>query len=161
MPSYLQLSQNPDLPEHKRFEYLAAHKMDMLVWEDAKVEFCQQHGVPENRDYGITLVSKDSKKTVFVASSDVNWKHISAFLAYSNMIFNTTPVLITKSTTKISKMVIRAIPDIVFIGKSGEPKDRTYYAEKIAKSVESKSIIELKNMSKPSDAPPKKCKPPK
>jgi len=66
MQTYLKQSQNQQLPEHKRYEYLVAAKLNLLMWEDAKDKVCAKFDIPETRDYGIDLVSPDFTKVAQV-----------------------------------------------------------------------------------------------
>lgn len=146
MADYLELSQALDLPEHKRFEYLAAHQLGMRMWSDIKDEFCQKFNIPQTKDYGIDLVSPDFTKVAQVKcygiQKSVDWKNAATFIAYSSLI-KATPVLVTTPDTKISKMVLRFISDVVFIDNTGIIKTKDDYVDEIVKIIKSKNMSEL------------------
>lgn len=149
--SYSQLAQDLTLPEHKRYEYLVAAKLDMLIWNDAKDEVCANFGIPETRDYGIDLISRDFTKVAQVKchnNTRIGWSNVATFLAYNLSIIKAQPILVTTPNTPISDMVIRTIPDIVYISKSGIIEDRSYYIEEVVKIFENAKIGELSKMLK-------------
>lgn len=146
MTNYLELSQDLSLPEHKRYEYLAAIHLNMLMWDDIKDIFCKKFGAPNTNDHGIDLVSADFKKIAQVKCFDatkISWKSISTFLAYQSKVRCDEVILVTTPGTTISKMVLWAISDIVFVSKSGIVKDRYHYIEEINEIISSKKTSEL------------------
>lgn len=147
MEQYIELSQDPTLPENRRYEYLVAHKLGMLMWSDAKVEACKKFNIPEIRDFGIDIISPDFTKVgqvkCFSEGSSIGWGNTSTFISYSYAILNARPILITTPGTKISKMVIRAVPEIIFMSKTGVVKDKDYYINEITEVVRHANINEL------------------
>lgn len=143
---YLQLSQNLELPECKRYEFLAAHKLNMLVWDDIKDEFCQKFDVPNTSDHGIDLVSADFSKIAQVKCynvTNISWGCVSTFLAYQSKVKCAEIMLVTTPNTTISKMVLWAIPNIVFMDKIGDVRNRDYYIDEITKIIKTKNMNEL------------------
>ena len=53
--------------------------------------------------------------------------------------------------TPVSKLVERAIPDIIFVSKSGVIKDRNYYVSKIKEKVKDMTIHQLANILEEND----------
>jgi hypothetical protein len=116
--SYLEKSQDRTLPKWKRFEYLAAHNLDMLVWEDVTPTQLKKYNIPHNADYGIDLISPDFTKTAQVkyygSDTNITWRSVSTYIAYSTQILGITDMtLVTTPDVKISKMVSRIITNIV------------------------------------------------
>lgn len=148
---YLQLAQNQQLPEHKRYEYLVAAKLNMLMWEDAKDKVCAKFDIPETRDYGIDLISPDFTKVAQVkcfSTTKIGWVNIATFLSYNSAFIKAHPILVTTPDTQISNMVRRAIPEIVYISKTGIVQDVDYYVDRISKLVKTLTIEQAKSIDK-------------
>lgn len=146
MEKYLQLSQDLSISESKRYEYLAAYKLGMLMWEDIKYELCKKFDIPETRDFGIDLVSPDFSKIgqvkCFSSGTSISWSTMSTFLSYS-FLLKAEPVLVTDPNVNISKMVLRAIPNIVFVDKSGVVKYKEHYIEEGIRIINETDIKKL------------------
>lgn len=132
------------MPEHKRFEYLAAHQLGMRMWSDIKDEFCRKFNIPETKDYGIDLVSPDFTRVTQVkcGSASVKWSDVSAFVAYS-LSLRVLPMLVAMHNVKISKTVLRFIPNIKLVDDAGIIRTEASYTTEILKIVSSKNISEL------------------
>jgi hypothetical protein len=112
------VNQKENMPKWKLFEYLVALKLGMVMWEDIDPKFIVKHKLPHNADYGIDLISPDFTKTAQVkyygSDTNITWRSVSTYIAYSSHVLKIENMtLVTTSDTKISKMVLRSIPNII------------------------------------------------
>jgi hypothetical protein len=105
------------IPDWKLFEYISAVQLNMLVWEDVDAKFFEQKKLPFKSDYGIDLIDSKYTKTAQVKfygpNTPVTWKSVSTYIAYNHILGIKDMTLVTTPEAKISKMVIRSIPNII------------------------------------------------
>lgn len=111
-------TQKGKIEDHKMFEYMAAVKLDMIMWEDISEKDIAKLKLPHRADYGIDLVSRDFRKTAQVKyygkNSTITWRSISTFTSYSMIFLHTSDmILVTTKDAKIPDIVARSIPKIL------------------------------------------------
>lgn len=105
------------VPDWKIYEYLVAIKLGMIVWDDLPPTFGELYNLPHLVDYGIDMIDLKYTKTgqaKYYNGSNITWKTVSTFIAYSLHILKISDMsLITTKNAKVAKIVQHAFPNII------------------------------------------------
>jgi hypothetical protein len=114
---YINLLLQPNIPDWKKFEYAVALNQSMIVWSDIPPNFGELYNLPHLMDYGIDCINLEYTKTIQVKhykTSNITWKLMSTYIAYSSHILGINDMnLVTTPTANVTSIVKRSFPNML------------------------------------------------